>query len=109
LGSDLERLGKIQKDAARVVTDATARCNTELLMRDVAWPSPAARRQSNKLTLFYNMVNLTNFLPIRVGVRSQNPLLTKNRTLLFYFGDETGLLSRFSPARSLSETLLTWI
>ena len=88
--TDLERLEKIQKDAARVVTGATARCNSELLMRDVAWPSLAARRRSHKLTLFYKMVNglsppyLKNLLPTRVGVRSRYALRTEHNFTVPY-------------------------
>ena len=37
--TDLDGLDMVQKDAARVVTGATARCCTTLLMNDVAWPS----------------------------------------------------------------------
>ena len=63
----------VQKDAARVVTGATARYSTALLMEDVGWPSLQSRRKQHQLTLFYKIVNglsppyLTTLLPGRVG------------------------------------------
>ena len=50
--SDLDGLDMVQKDAARVVTGATARRSTTLLMNDVAWPSLQSRRRCHRLELF---------------------------------------------------------
>ena len=72
----------IQKDAARVVTGATARCSTELLSNDVSWPSLQSRRRYHRLHLFYKIVNglsppyLRELLPIRVADRSRYALRT---------------------------------
>ena len=35
--TDLDKLEMIQRDAARVVTGATARCSTILLMDEIGW------------------------------------------------------------------------
>ena len=71
--TDLDRLEMVQKDAARVVTGATARCSTALLMKDVAWAPLQSRRRSHRLTLFFKIVNglsppyLCELLPTRVA------------------------------------------
>ena len=80
--ADLTRLDSIQKDAARVVTGATARCNTELLGRDVGWQSLAERRRHHRLVLFYKTVNglsppyLSDLLPRRTRERTRYVLRT---------------------------------
>ena len=80
--TDLERLDMIQKDAARVVTGATARCSTELLSIDVSWPSLQSRRRYHRLHLFYKIVNglsppyLRGLLPVRVADRARYALRT---------------------------------
>jgi hypothetical protein len=82
--TDLDRLEMVQKDAARVVTGATARCSTALLMKDVAWPSLQSRRRSHRLALFYKIVNglsppyLCELLPIRVAGRMRYALRTSH-------------------------------
>ena len=44
--TDLDRFVMVQKDAACVVTGATARYSTVLLMKDVAWAPLYFRRRS---------------------------------------------------------------
>ena len=72
----------VQKDAARVVTGAIARCCTVLLIKDVAWAPLQSRRQSHRLTLFYKIVNglsppyLCELLPTRVADRMRYTLRT---------------------------------
>ena len=46
---DLEKLVSIQVDAAWVVTGATARCSTNLLIGDVGWLTLASRRRANRI------------------------------------------------------------
>ena len=78
---DLDKLD-MQKNAARVVTGATARCDTSTLMNDVAWPMLASRRRIHRLTMFYQIVNglsppyLRDLLPARVGERSRYNMRT---------------------------------
>ena len=82
--TDLERLEMVQKDAAWVVTGATVRCSTVLLMKDVAWAPLQSRRRSYRLTLFYKIVNglsppylpVMGFLPTRVADRMRYALHT---------------------------------
>jgi len=79
---DLDRLEMVQKDAARVVTGATARCSTVLLMKDVTWALLQSTRRSHRLTLFYKIVNglsppyLSELLPTRVADRMRYALRT---------------------------------
>ena len=59
-----------------MVTGATARCNTELLERDVGWESLASRRRSHRLVMFYKIVNglsppyLNALIPRTAGARA---------------------------------------
>jgi hypothetical protein len=82
--ADFQKLDMIKKDAARVVTGATARCNTHSLMIDVGWPSLASRRRVHQLALFYQIVNglsppyLRCLLPQRVSERTRYVLRTSN-------------------------------
>jgi len=79
-GGNIGDLESIQLDAARVVTGATARCSTSLLIEDVGWPTSASRRRAHRLTLFYKILNglsppyLINLLPQRVHERTRYPL-----------------------------------
>ena len=49
--TDLDKLEMIQRDAARVVTGATARCSTLLLMDEIGWQTLATRRSNNNNNL----------------------------------------------------------
>ena len=98
----------IQKDAARVVTGATARCNTHLLTKDVGWPSLASRRRVHQLSLFYQIVNglsppyLRCLLPQRVSERTRYALRTSND--LSIPASRTNMFSRsFVPS-----TVIEW-
>ena len=79
---DLDKLDMAQKNAARVVMGATARCDTSTLINDVAWPMLASRRRIHRLTMFYQIVNdlsppyLRDLLPARVGERSRYNMRT---------------------------------
>ena len=55
--TDLDRLEMVQKDAARVVTGATARCSTTLLMGDTGWLTLSCIRRNHRLALFYQIIN----------------------------------------------------
>ena len=57
--TDLDRLEMTQKDAARVVTGATARCSTTLLMDDTERSSLSCRRRNHRLAVFYIFNDLT--------------------------------------------------
>lgn len=82
--ADLDKLDMVQKDAARVITGATARCSTHPLMEDVGWPSLASRRRVHQLTLFYQIVNglsppyLRDLKPQSVSERTRHVLRTSN-------------------------------
>ena len=79
---DLDKLDMAHKNAARVVTGATARCDTSTLMNDVAWPMLVSRRRIHRLTMFYQVANglsppyLRDLLPARVGERSRYNMRT---------------------------------
>ena len=55
--SDLNKLDKIQVEAMKIVTGATARSNIQLLFEETDWPSLASRRRTHVLCLFYKIVN----------------------------------------------------
>jgi hypothetical protein len=82
--TDLDKLEMVQKDAARVVTGATARCSTSLLMDDTGWSTLSCRRRNHRLALFYQIVNglsppyLGDLLPDRVGDRTRYALRRSN-------------------------------
>ena len=75
--SDLAKLDRIQLEAARVVTGATARCNTSALLNDVNWLTLSERRRRHRLCLFFKIVNglsppyLLNIMPSTVRARSK--------------------------------------
>ena len=83
----------IQRDAARVVTGAIARCSAILLMDEIGWQSLATRRRNHRLALFYKIINglsppyLGDLVPGRVrhqtgyGLRRSNdPIVPMCRT-----------------------------
>lgn len=82
--TDLAKLEMVQKDAARVVTGATARCSTTLLMDDIGWSTLSCRRRNHRLALFYQIVNglsppyLGDLIPDRVGDRTRYALRRSN-------------------------------
>ena len=57
--TDLDKLELIQRDAARVVTGATTRCSTILLMDEIGCQTLATRRRNHRahrLALFYKII-----------------------------------------------------
>ncbi len=81
---DFNKLEALQRDAARIVTGATARCSSNLLMSEVAWPLLANRRHTHRLLLFFQIINglsppyLQTLLPQRVHERTNYPLRSRN-------------------------------
>ena len=58
--TDLYKLDKIQVEAMRITTGATARSDIELLYEDTSWPKLSERRKGHVLILFYKIAhNLT--------------------------------------------------
>ena len=55
--SDLCKLDKIQVEAMRVVTGATARSNINALYKDTGWPTLTQRRNFHVLNLFFKIKN----------------------------------------------------
>ena len=85
---DLDTLDMAQNNAARVVTGATARCDTSTLMNDVAWSMLVSRRRIHRPTMFYQIINglsptyLRDLLAARVGERSRyNMRIAQNSTV----------------------------
>jgi hypothetical protein len=76
----LDPLEAIQRNAARIVTGATARSPTEGLYRETAWEPLNKRREFHRLTLMYNIVNgkspsyLSDLVPNLVGARTRYSL-----------------------------------
>ena len=75
--SDLDKLDRIQIDAMRIVSGATARSNINNLYEELAWPSLHERRLKHSLCMMYKIVNgeappyLLDLLPTTVGNRSE--------------------------------------
>jgi hypothetical protein len=76
----LDPLEAIQRNAARIVTGASARCSTKGLYDETAWEPLSNRRLFHRLSLFYNIVNdkapsyLIEQLPGHVQDRTDYPL-----------------------------------
>jgi hypothetical protein len=70
-------LETVQLNAARVVIGATARCSTEGLYKETAWEPLHKRREFQRLTQMYNIVNnkapqyLINLLPGQIRQRTE--------------------------------------
>ena len=87
------RLESIQIEAARIVTGATKLCSIEKLYNELKWEKLSARRNKQKLYIFYKMHNniaplyLNELIPpqaqTRYNLRNQNdiPLIHANTTL----------------------------
>jgi hypothetical protein len=76
----LEPLEKIQRNAARIVTGATAKCSTQGLYDETAWQPLAYRRESHRLVQFYKIMTgrapsyLSDLVPDQVGTRTRYEL-----------------------------------
>ena len=57
MGISSDDLEKVQLNAARIVTGATARCTSQGLYNETKLKTLADRRQFHRLTLFYKMLN----------------------------------------------------
>jgi hypothetical protein len=72
----LDPLDKIQHEAARAVTGATARCTTISLYNELHWQTLKERRLQHRLSLFYKIINkltpvyLFNLIPLQVNQRT---------------------------------------
>ena len=86
--SDLCKLDKLQIDAMRIVTGATAKSNIALLYEDLNWPSLYERRKQHSLTLLYKIVNgqtpqyLQDLIPIRPNEQGRPNLRSDSNKLL---------------------------
>jgi hypothetical protein len=76
----LDPLETIQRNAARIVTGASARCCTKGLYDETAWEPLSDRRLFHRLSLYYNIVNdkaptyLIDQLPGQIQDRTVYPL-----------------------------------
>jgi hypothetical protein len=83
-GLVLDPLEKVQLNAARIVTGATARCSSEGLYKETMWEPLNDRRDSHRLVQFYKIINnkapqyLRNILPNQVGNRTNYMLRNRN-------------------------------
>jgi hypothetical protein len=80
----LQPLDKIQNQAARAVTGATARCTTTSLYNELRWQTLTERRLNHRLCLFYKMVNnlapayLTELIPPQIYERTRYNLRNRH-------------------------------
>jgi hypothetical protein len=76
----LDILDRVQLEAARLVTGATARCSTENLYREVGWESLALRRRLHRATMMFKIMtglapeSLQQKIPNRVEARTRYQL-----------------------------------
>jgi hypothetical protein len=80
----LDMLESINLNAARLVTGATARCNTAKLYEEIGWESLKDRRKKHRLIMLYKMVyqlapqTLLDLLPNKVESRVRRNLRNKD-------------------------------
>jgi hypothetical protein len=80
----LDILEKVQTEAARLVTGATARCSTENLYKEVGWEKLALRRRMHRSIMMFKIMTglapqmLTEKIPSRIEARTRYHL--RNRT-----------------------------
>jgi hypothetical protein len=73
----LDILEKVQTEAARIVTGATARCSTENLYNEVGWEKLSLRRRLHRSTMMYKIMTgiapqtLTSKIPSRIDARTR--------------------------------------
>jgi hypothetical protein len=73
----LDVLEKVQTEAARLVTGATARCSTDKLYKEVGWEKLSKRRRLHRSTMMYKTmtglapVSLLEKIPNRVEARTR--------------------------------------
>jgi hypothetical protein len=81
----LDVLDKVQNDAARLVTGATARCSTERLYEEVGWEHLPQRRKFHRANTMYKVMNglvptyLQDLIPDRVQARTRYNLRNRNQ------------------------------
>jgi hypothetical protein len=69
----LDILDRVQTEAARIVTGATARCSTENLYKEVGWETLALRRRLHRATMMFKIMtdSLLQKIPNRVEARTR--------------------------------------
>jgi hypothetical protein len=74
---NLDILEKVQMEAARLVTGATARCSTDKLYKEVGWETLALRRRLHRSTMMFKIMtglapeSLQQKIPNRVEARTR--------------------------------------
>jgi hypothetical protein len=74
---NLDILEKVQTEAARLVTGATARCSTDKLYKEAGWESLALRRRLHRATMMFKIMiglaptSLLQKIPDRVAARTR--------------------------------------
>jgi hypothetical protein len=73
----LDILERVQTEAARIVTGATARCSTEKLYQEVGWEKLALRRRLHRATMMFKIMlglapqTLAEKIPTRIEARTR--------------------------------------
>jgi hypothetical protein len=81
----LDVLDKVQNDAARLITGATARCGTERLYQEAGWEHLPKRRRFHRASTMYKVMNglmpvyLQDLIPDRVQARTRYMLRNRNQ------------------------------
>jgi hypothetical protein len=81
----LNSLEKVQLNAARIVTGATAKCSSQGLYQETSWEPLSNRRDFHRLMLYYKIINnkapqyLIDLLPSQVNDRTNYALRNRNQ------------------------------
>ena len=78
-GSNLERLSKLQKRAARIILNAPYDTASSVMFNTLGWPTIEKRHRYNKAVLTYKALN--NLTPLYITELLIPMSLTHNRTL----------------------------
>jgi hypothetical protein len=55
--SDLDRLDKLELEAVRIITGATARCNRSMMLKEINWLPIKDRRENSVLTQLFQIMH----------------------------------------------------
>jgi hypothetical protein len=81
----LDSFERVQLNAARIVTGATARCSSQGLYDETSWEPLSNRREFHRLMLYFKILNnkapqyLIDLLPNRVNERTNYALRNRNQ------------------------------
>jgi hypothetical protein len=88
----LDVLERVQTEAARLVTGATARCSTENLYKEIGWESLSLRRKLHRSTMMFK--TMTGLAPESLLQKIPNQVAARTRYQLRNRGDIQAPMTR---------------